>query len=526
MRGPYLQRTSWSETVIRWRTDFESDSVVMYGPSPDNLVNEVSDGTLTTEHEITVSGLLPETVYYYSIGSSTEVLAGGDADHSVKTSPPPGTDVPVRIWVLGDSGTGDANAAAVRDAYQSYAQGEQTDIVLMLGDNAYNSGTDEEYQAAVFDMYPMLLRQTTFWPAYGNHDAISADANTETGPYFNIFSLPRAGEVGGLPSGTEAYYSFDYGSVHFICLDSQESSRLPGGNMMNWLEADLDETGAKWVIAYWHHPPYTHGSHNSDNRSDSGARMFDMRERAVPVLEAANADLVLNGHSHSYERSYLLDGHYGTSSTLTPEMILDGGDGRADGNGAYLKPTRKTPHTGSVYTVAGSSGLTSGGTLDHPAMFFSANQLGSVVIDIVGNDLTAQFLDSNGVVQDWYTISKTDSLNDCVTLNARDLYAGLTATFTVSGGVPGSQTVVLWGVVDGTFQLNNGGWCVDFGFFVPELEPLSRLAGYGTFDETGRCVIEKRIPFQYFGADVRFQAAMSGTCPDPCMSNIIRTTIR
>lgn len=53
-----------------------------------------------------------------------------------------------------------------------------------------------------------------------------------------------------------------------------------------------------------------------------------MRENALPILEAGGVDLVLNGHSHSYERSFLIDGHYGFSSSWDPQLhLVDGGDG-------------------------------------------------------------------------------------------------------------------------------------------------------------------------------------------------------
>ena len=68
---------------------------------------------------------------------------------------------------------------------------------LMLGDNAYSDGTDAEYQDAVFDMYPSLLRQTVVWPTLGNHDGHSADSDTLTGPYYGIFTLPKSGVAGG-----------------------------------------------------------------------------------------------------------------------------------------------------------------------------------------------------------------------------------------------------------------------------------------------------------------------------------------
>jgi len=110
---------------------------------------------------------------------------------------------------------------------------------LMLGDNAYSDGTDEEYQLAVFDMYQELLINSVLWPTLGNHDGHSADSATQTGPYYDIFSLPAAGQSGGLASGTEAYYSFDYGNIHFVCLDSYDSDRSKTGVMLSWLENDL-----------------------------------------------------------------------------------------------------------------------------------------------------------------------------------------------------------------------------------------------------------------------------------------------
>jgi predicted MPP superfamily phosphohydrolase len=93
-------------------------------------------------------------------------------------------------------------AIAVRDAFKTYTAARPADFMMMLGDNAYNDGTDPEYQEAVFETYPELLRQLPLWSTLGNHDGHSADSNGETGPYYEIFDLPRAAEVGGYPSGT------------------------------------------------------------------------------------------------------------------------------------------------------------------------------------------------------------------------------------------------------------------------------------------------------------------------------------
>src|SRR5437588_12434637 len=110
-----------------------------------------------------------------------------------------------------------------------------------------------------------------------------------------------------------------------------------------------------------------------------------MRQNAVPILENFGVDLVLSGHSHAYERSFLIDGHYGLSTTFTAAMKKNGGSGQADGTGAYTKPAYSmSPHAGAVYVVAGTAAKLGGGTLNHPAMYTSQSVLGSLVLDIQG----------------------------------------------------------------------------------------------------------------------------------------------
>jgi hypothetical protein len=241
-RVPYLQSGTPTSIVLRWRTSTATNSVVRYGTVQGSLTLQVQNAASTTEHEVRLTGLTPNTRYYYSVGSTTLTLAGNDTNHFFFTAPPVGTDKPTRIWALGDSGTANVNAQAVRNAYATLAGSRYTDVWLMLGDNAYENGTDLEYQAAVFNMYPNFLRQSVLWPTLGNHDGQSADSATQTGVYYNIFTLPRNAEAGGTASGTEAYYSFDYGNIHFICLDSFDTSRTATSAMAQWLQKDLADT--------------------------------------------------------------------------------------------------------------------------------------------------------------------------------------------------------------------------------------------------------------------------------------------
>ncbi len=404
-RGPYLQIPTPTSIVVRWRTDVATDSRVRYGSAPGSLTAMADDPTATTEHEVAVTGLTPSTQYFYSIGTTTAALAGDDASHFFRTTPPVGTVQPVRIWVTGDGGFANADGQAVRDSFLTYNAGQTVDLWLLLGDNAYLVGSDSDYQAALFEMHADMLRRVPAWPTFGNHEALSSNSLTETGPYFDIFTLPRAGEAGGVPSGTEAYYSFDYANIHFIVLDSHFSDNSPGSPMLLWLEADLQATTADWVIAYWHHPPY---SKSLVHDSDTEQREIDMRQNVLPVLEDYGVDLVLAGHAHVYERSALLDGHYGLSQTLTSAMLLDTGDGDPAGDGAYRKAgTGANPHQGAVYVTAGSSSqarfLKSPG---HPAHVVGLAELGSLVLDVDGDVLTLRFLDDAAQVDDTFTIAK------------------------------------------------------------------------------------------------------------------------
>jgi len=402
-RGPYLQMGTSDSILIRWRTNLPATSAVQFGLDAGTMTNNIASSEVVTDHVITINNLSPETTYFYTVGTITETLTSPNANHYFITAPPAGQRIPTRIWVLGDSGYAPVSQR-VRDAYYHYTGSRRTDVMLMVGDNAYPYGTDDEFQIGLFDVFADTIDRTVLWPALGNHDTQSADVASQSGPYFDVFSLPTRGEAGGIASGTEAYYSFDYGNIHFICLDSVKSIWWPLGPqpMIDWLYNDLQSTKQDWIIAYWHHPPYSKGKHDSDTEGES----IRMRERMLPLLENAGVDLVLSGHSHSYERSYLIDGHYGTSDTFEDDMILNHNSGDPQIDHAYYKTKR--PHKGAVYVVAGTSGAAlREGTFDHPVMYTHQLKYGSVVIDVVENELRLVFLDDDGIVQDRFVLYKS-----------------------------------------------------------------------------------------------------------------------
>lgn len=412
-RGPYLQKANDTSMVVRWRTNLPSPSVIDFGISTTSLINTVENLVDTIDHELFISALLENTKYYYQIRTLTDTVRFPSEDLYFKTYPQPGVDAPLTAWILGDCGTGNSDARNVRNAYYTYIDTAHTDMMLFLGDNAYDDGTDSEYQTALFqNMYEEKLQNTVAWSCLGNHDGHSANSDAQTGPYYDIFTFPKNAECGGVASGTEAYYSFDFGNVHFVVLDSYETDRGVGDPMYLWCEEDLQNTLAHWVVALWHHPAYSKGSHDSDTESN----LMQMRANFLPLFESYGVDLVLSGHSHSYERTFFLNGHYGLSSTFDIDTHTVGpsgsGSGQMENTGPYFKaPTGPEGGKGAIYITSGSSGKKSAAPLDHPAMYYDGADLGSCVLSIYMDTLSIAFLRETGIVDDHFTVVKNI---DCV----------------------------------------------------------------------------------------------------------------
>ncbi len=422
-RHPYLQMATPDSVTVVWTTLASSTGAVHYGPAPDQLDDIVASAGSGTQHEVRLDGLSPNTRYYYRVMGDGEALAGGDEVHTFLTAPAVGTDRKFRAWIVGDSGTGGSMQGMVRDAMVQYAGLYPPQIYLHLGDMAYTDGTYDEFTENFYAPYADILRNTPVWPTMGNHEGSSSDSGTQSGPYYGGYVLPTAAQAGGLASGTEAYYSFDYANVHFVVLDSHDSNRDPGGAMLTWLTSDLMSTDQEWIVAYWHHPPYTKGSHDSDTE---GA-LVDMRENALPILEAGGVDLVLGGHSHIYERTYLLDGAYQTPS-MANVGVLDDRDGRVDGDGPYTKPPGLSGHQGAVYVVAGHGGTGVSQDDVHPLVFFDEVANGSCLLDVQSNRLSLINIRSDGAVTDRVSILKGDGVVIDTPDGGETLAAGSTQT--------------------------------------------------------------------------------------------------
>ena len=155
--------------------------------------------------------------------------------------------------------------------------------VFTTGDNVYNSGTSAEFQNCYDPGWGRHKART--YPTPGSHDYYTAGASG----YFGYF-----GAAAGDPN--KGYYSYDLGEWHIISLNSQCGQVGGCGStspMVTWLRQDLSANPAACTLAYWYNPLFSSGSvHGNDPKmKPSWQALYD-----------ADADVVLSGHSHNYER--------------------------------------------------------------------------------------------------------------------------------------------------------------------------------------------------------------------------------
>lgn len=477
-RSPYLQKGHKTGITIRWRTTAASNSRVRIGTTYDasgNYPTIIDDASSVTEHIVDVTGLTADTKYYYSVGTSTTVQQVG-VNNFFTTAPPANTTRKVRIAVFGDCGqeSSATNQNASHLAYRNFLTAnsiDAADALLLLGDNAYNVGSDVEYTNKFFTPYDnaaatnpkSILRNHKIFPSPGNHEYNNA-GETSTGfpnrrlrtwSYFTNFSIPQAGECGGFPSNKPNYYSFDMGNIHFLALDSWGMEGTDADShmgtaiatatvMRTWITNDLNAVALlpnppKWIVAYWHHAPYTKGTHNSDTE----AQLIAIRQNFNTFLESKGVDLILGGHSHAYERSYLIKNYTGNwASFNVGTHAVSSSSAKYNGaanSGPYKYNSTPLNH-GAVYVVSANAGANNGSlsgfggaTSVMPAAHGASTQAGFFYFEVEDNRLDAKSIISGGTEVDRFTIMKdvNKTTNQTIALGQS---ATLTASWPATAG--------------------------------------------------------------------------------------------
>jgi parallel beta-helix repeat protein len=266
LTGPYPQNPDYNSIFIVWETNSSTkDNSVHFGLTP-ALGNIVYDNETDYFHEIKLNGLSPSTKYYYKVKSEnfeSKIYCFFTAFEE---------NTPIRFISYGDTrGVWDnwVNAKIVADSIEK----EDPFFVIHSGDLVNNGKIAGEW----IDYFKTsgFIHNSTLYPALGNHER-NGDS------YFKYFNLPN----------NEYWYSFNYGPVHFICLDSNLINSVRMSQML-WLIKNLRSNNKLFTVVFFHHPPYSSGNHGST---------FYLRLIWGFVFEHFNVDIVFNGHDHSYER--------------------------------------------------------------------------------------------------------------------------------------------------------------------------------------------------------------------------------
>lgn len=278
-REPYLQQVTTSSAILGWVTTQPGELQVKV-TQPDSLFAQVTPAVvdeyaLRTAEETQMwsdaSNLQPSTVYCYQVDDGSQAY---NVPTGFRTAPRADSTETVRFLAFGDSGGGGSDQYALLEQMYTVPY----DLMIHTGDLAYDDGTIAQYENTVFAVYGDLFRNIPFFPASGNHDY-----HTMSGaPFRDVFNLPA--------SNGEKWYSYDWGQVHFVALDTEADY----ATQAKWLDQDLAATTAPWKILYMHKPPYSSGSHGSDT---------GLRAKLAPLLEKYGVQLVLAGHDHNYERT-------------------------------------------------------------------------------------------------------------------------------------------------------------------------------------------------------------------------------
>jgi len=283
--APYHIHLSWQGPTattmsVTWRSA-KSTGAVQYGPTTGygKTVTATSASFQgATLHVAQITGLKPGTSYHYRCGESGD----WSGDHTFKTAPAPGTAY--RYIAAGDSRDDDTNRAKVRGAMAL----RQPVFSLHTGDFV-GYGPDQKQWDTYFKTMQPLLTFSPLMGTLGNHEEHASN-------YYDQFALPRhAPAKAGIP--TEAYYSFDYATTHFIALSTEHSPQV-GDHQYQWLRSDLiaaaKKPHIKWIVAFGHRPPYSSGNHGNDATVQSAW---------LHLFESFGVDVTFWGHDHIYERT-------------------------------------------------------------------------------------------------------------------------------------------------------------------------------------------------------------------------------
>lgn len=297
--GPFLTwnaRTAPdSGIVVTFETDQPAKAFIEYGETP-SLGQHQDSPTFSRIHHLELTGLAPETTYYYRVGTSGNRLSNL---HSFRTGP--SDSDAISFVVLGDIADNGETPSARRIA--EILAREHKDIDLVIGTGNLVWGNRPGHWWTFFDDFAPILSQRPFLPVMGSRDPIALSGEANTRAFMDYFTLPYYRE-------REPFYTQRVGPAEFLALNSNAPADFhpQNGRQYSWLKGELALRRAElaasdrtlWTFAFWHVPPF---SAARSNRGDSAPF------RAAADLFPGVLDWQFSGHDRLFQRSRPLGPH-------------------------------------------------------------------------------------------------------------------------------------------------------------------------------------------------------------------------
>ncbi|MFC5405758.1 metallophosphoesterase [Cohnella soli] len=380
LKGPYLQWPTLETMTFMWETSEPSTSEVRVFVAerihsghhgnfkrPEQLLSSVATQEYSTIHQVTVANLQPGTYYFYQVYSSNE---SGDVESNFYPfMTAAGDGIPFSFAVTSETGgfSGfDQSGGQINRNIFAQMKRYRPDIALFIGDIVDDGDEYDHWEKYFFAPGQELLVNTPSYCCLGNHE--------NNGSWFYkyfAFAAPKN------------FYSFDYGDVHFVCLDSTDFIKSetypysseeigPGHAQYEFLLHDLRASSAKWKIVFFHYPPYV-----------SGGYEVEAMRKLCSVMEQAGVDVVFSSHTIVYERSHPLK------------------DGKIDFQ------------DGIVYVVAGGAGAMPEWLLPKRAWHTSQSLAVPHFVQgvVTPQSLELRAIDENGNLFDLFRLTKDDEGN-------------------------------------------------------------------------------------------------------------------
>ena len=290
---PYLQYATQNSIRVLWETKEPSNALVYYCEAVLEakqviFTDSVQIDELQHMHELELSGLKPETNYFWKAVSKTS--SGKTIESELYTFKTVVNDSTAYSFVLiGDPQQNKKNPGAWSQVSKKVWE-ERPSFVVVAGDLVDWGPNKNEWKEQFLDPGHQLMSRVPLYTVLGNHEG-------DSDYYYQYMANPEP----------EFWYTFTYGNSEFFMIDSNRDISQ-GSEQYNWLEQQLAKSKATWKIAIHHHPPYS-SEENDHGDTFNGAlsKLGNERVRDLPILfDKYGVDFSLFGHTHVYERTWPL----------------------------------------------------------------------------------------------------------------------------------------------------------------------------------------------------------------------------